>query len=120
MVMLFFIQDLGSSLMFYGGFLAVLYVATNRFSFVAVGLTLFAAGAWALYHARPTITHRVDAWLHPFGALYDQVGGSYQIAQSRLRAGRRRPLRTGLRAGAADRSATRRCCPRRRPTSSTR
>jgi cell division protein FtsW (lipid II flippase) len=82
MVMLFFIQDLGSSLMFYGGFLAVLYVATDRFSFVAVGLSLFAGGAWALYHARPTITHRVDAWLHPFGALYDQVGGSYQIAQS--------------------------------------
>ena len=82
MVMLFFIQDLGSSLMFYGGFLAVLYVATNRFSFVAVGLALFAAGSWALYHARPTITHRVDAWLHPFGALYDVPGGSYQIAQS--------------------------------------
>jgi cell division protein FtsW (lipid II flippase) len=82
MVMLFFIQDLGSSLMFYGGFLAVLYVATNRFSFVAIGLALFAGGAWVLYHARPTITHRVDAWLHPFGSLYDQVGGSYQIAQS--------------------------------------
>jgi cell division protein FtsW (lipid II flippase) len=82
MVMLFFIQDLGSSLMFYGGFLAVLYVATDRFSFVAIGLGLFAGGAWVLYHARPTITHRVDAWLHPFGSLYDQVGGSYQIAQS--------------------------------------
>jgi cell division protein FtsW (lipid II flippase) len=82
MAMLFIIQDLGSSLMFFGGFLAVLYVATNRFSFVAVGLSLFAAGSWALYHARPTITHRVDAWLHPFGALYDAPGGSYQIAQS--------------------------------------
>jgi cell division protein FtsW (lipid II flippase) len=82
MAMLFFIQDLGSSLMFFGGFLAVVYVATNRFSFVAVGLSLFAAGSWALYHARPTITHRVDAWQHPFGPLYDQVGGSYQLAQS--------------------------------------
>jgi cell division protein FtsW (lipid II flippase) len=82
MAMLFVIQDLGSSLMFFGGFLAVLYVATNRFSFVAVGLSLFAAGSWALYHARPTITHRVDAWLHPFGQLYDAPGGSYQIAQS--------------------------------------
>ena len=82
MVMLFIIQDLGSSLMFFGGFLAVLYVATNRFSFVAVGLALFAAGSWVLYHARPTITHRVDAWLHPFGPLYDAPGGSYQIAQS--------------------------------------
>ncbi len=82
MVMLFIIQDLGSSLMFYGGFLAVLYVATNRFSFVAIGLALFGVGSWALYHARPTITHRVDAWLHPFGTLYDVPGGSYQIAQS--------------------------------------
>ena len=82
MAMLFVIQDLGSSLMFFGGFLAVLYVATNRFSFVAVGLALFAAGSWVLYHARPTITHRVDAWLHPFGPLYDAPGGSYQIAQS--------------------------------------
>jgi len=82
MAMLFIIQDLGSSLMFFGGFLAVLYVATNRFSFVAIGLSLFAAGSWVLYHARPTITHRVDAWLHPFGTLYDAPGGSYQIAQS--------------------------------------
>jgi cell division protein FtsW (lipid II flippase) len=82
MAMLFVIQDLGSSLMFFGGFLAVLYVATNRFSFVAIGLTLFGAGSWVLYQVRPTITHRVDAWLHPFGALYDQTPGSYQIAQS--------------------------------------
>ncbi|HEX7299296.1 MAG TPA: FtsW/RodA/SpoVE family cell cycle protein [Solirubrobacteraceae bacterium] len=82
MAMLFVIQDLGSSLMFFGGFLAVVYVATNRLSFVAVGLSLFAAGSWVLYHVRPTITHRVDAWLHPFGALYDQTPGSYQIAQS--------------------------------------
>jgi cell division protein FtsW (lipid II flippase) len=82
MAMLFIIQDLGSSLMFFGGFLAVVYVATNRFSFVAIGLALFGAGSWVLYHVRPTITHRVDAWLHPFGALYDQTPGSYQIAQS--------------------------------------
>jgi cell division protein FtsW (lipid II flippase) len=82
MAMLFVIQDVGSSLMFFGGFLAVLYVATNRLSFVGVGLALFGAGAWLLYHVRPTITHRVDAWLHPFGPLYDQTPGSYQIAQS--------------------------------------
>jgi cell division protein FtsW (lipid II flippase) len=82
MAMLFVIQDLGSSLMFFGGFLAVLYVATNRLSFVAVGLTLFGVGSWVLYHARPTITHRVDAWLHPFGPLFYKPGGSYQIAQS--------------------------------------
>jgi cell division protein FtsW (lipid II flippase) len=82
MALLFVIQDVGSSLMFFGGFLAVLYVATNRLSFVAIGLSLFAAGSWVLYQVRPTITHRVDAWLHPFGPLYDQAAGSYQIAQS--------------------------------------
>jgi cell division protein FtsW (lipid II flippase) len=82
MALLFVIQDVGSSLMFFGGFLAVLYVATNRLSFVAIGLGLFAAGSWVLYQVRPTITHRVDAWLHPFGPLYDQAAGSYQIAQS--------------------------------------
>jgi cell division protein FtsW (lipid II flippase) len=84
MVLLFVIQDLGSSVMFFGGFLALIYVATNRISFVVIGLALFAVGARVLYALRPTIENRVDAWLHPFdNALYDQqVGGSYQIAQS--------------------------------------
>src|SRR6266545_1611264 len=50
------LQDVGSSLMFFGGFLAVLYVATNRLSFVGIGLALFAGGSWFLYEVRPTIT----------------------------------------------------------------
>ncbi|MGH2840322.1 MAG: FtsW/RodA/SpoVE family cell cycle protein [Solirubrobacteraceae bacterium] len=84
MVLLFVIQDLGSSIMFFGGFLALVYVATNRISFVVIGLTLFALGARLLYAVRPTIEGRVDAWLHPFDPdLYDKtVGGSYQLAQS--------------------------------------
>ncbi|MEJ7824123.1 MAG: FtsW/RodA/SpoVE family cell cycle protein [Solirubrobacteraceae bacterium] len=84
MVLLFVIQDLGSSLMFFGAFLALVYVATNRISFVLIGLGLFALGARVLYAIRPTIENRVDAWLHPFDdALYEQeIGGSYQIAQS--------------------------------------
>ena len=53
MLMLIFIRDLGSSLMYFGGFLALLYVATNRPSFVLVGLILFALGAWFMAHARP-------------------------------------------------------------------
>jgi cell division protein FtsW (lipid II flippase) len=84
MVLLFVIQDLGSSLMFFGGFLALIYVATNRISFVVIGLGLFALGARVLYALRPTIESRVDAWLHPFDPeLYNQqIGGSFQIAQS--------------------------------------
>ena len=83
MLMLIFIRDLGSSLMFFGAFLAVLYVATNRLSFVVIGLAMFALGAWLLGTHTPHVAGRVDAWLHPFDRhLYDQVGGSYQIAQS--------------------------------------
>ena len=83
MVLLFFIQDIGSSVMFYGGFLAILYVATSRLSFPVIGLGLFAAGAYALYQVRPTIENRVLAWQDPFDeVLYEKVGGSYQLAQS--------------------------------------
>ena len=83
MVMLFIIQDIGSSLMFFGGFLAVLYVATNRLLFPVAGLVMFAVGARVLYAIRPTIQNRVDAWQDPFDqTLYDQVGGSFQLAQS--------------------------------------
>src|SRR5204863_9615240 len=46
MLMLVVIRDLGSSIMFFGAFLAILYVATNRASFAVIGLLLFALGAW--------------------------------------------------------------------------
>jgi cell division protein FtsW (lipid II flippase) len=83
MLFLFFIQDIGSSLMFFGGFLALLYVATSRLSFVTIGVALFSLGAWLLYQVRPTIENRVEAWQDPFQReLYDKVGGSYQLAQS--------------------------------------
>jgi cell division protein FtsW (lipid II flippase) len=83
MLMLVFIRDLGSSLMYFGGFLAVLYVATNRASFVAVGLAMFAAGAWFFASTVHHVQLRVETWLHPFKpGLIDQPGGSYQIAQS--------------------------------------
>ncbi len=82
MLMLVFIRDLGSSLMFFGAFLALIYVATNRLSFVVVGLGLFAVGAWFLGTHTPHVAGRVDAWLHPFDPhLYNAVGGSYQVAQ---------------------------------------
>jgi len=83
MLLLVFIRDLGSSLMFFGAFLALVYVATNRFSFVAIGLALFGVGAWFFSSTVGHVQDRVDAWRHPFDpALYDKVGGSYQVAQS--------------------------------------
>jgi len=83
MLMLFVISDLGSSLMFYGAFLALLYVATSRLSFVTIGLLLFGLGAWYLGTHIGHVQGRIEAWQHPFDLhLYNEVGGSYQIAQS--------------------------------------
>ena len=56
MFMLLFIRDLGSSLMFFGGFLALLYVATARLSLVGVGATMFLGGA--TYFASTSATCR--------------------------------------------------------------
>jgi cell division protein FtsW (lipid II flippase) len=83
MVMLVFIRDLGSSLMFFGAFLALLYVATNRLSFVTVGLGMFAIGAWFFATTVGHVQSRIDTWMNPFDPdQYERVGGSYQIAQS--------------------------------------
>jgi cell division protein FtsW (lipid II flippase) len=83
MVIMFLLHDIGSSLMFYGGLLAMLYVATGRLSFVVVGLLAFAIGAWYAGAHIPHIHDRVEAWLHPLQpALYNKLGGSFQVANS--------------------------------------
>ena len=81
MVMLVFIRDLGSSVMYFGGFLALLYVATNRLSFVAIGMAMFAAGAWFFASTVSHVQERVDIWLDPFKPEWVERQG-YQIAQS--------------------------------------
>jgi cell division protein FtsW (lipid II flippase) len=81
MLMLVFIRDLGSSLMYFGGFLAVLYVATNRLSFVTVGLALFGVGAYFFANSVSHVHDRVEVWLDPFNKQWVETTG-YQIAQS--------------------------------------
>jgi cell division protein FtsW (lipid II flippase) len=83
MLLLFYIRDIGSSVMFFGAFLAMLYVATNRLSFVVVGFLLFALGASLVAGHIGHIQDRIDAWQHPFDPqLFRAPGGSYQLAQS--------------------------------------
>jgi cell division protein FtsW (lipid II flippase) len=84
MAVLLLTRELGTSLMFYGAFLALLYVATGRLSFPLIGLVLFALGAWFVAGHVSHVHARVLAWEHPFDpVLYNrQVGGSYQLAQS--------------------------------------
>ena len=119
MVMLVFIRDLGSSLMFFGGFLALLYVATNRLSFVAIGLGLFALGAWFFASTVGHVQNRIDTWRDPFDprALRRSRAARYQIAQSLFAQADGGLFGTGFGAG-ADHAAGRRArsCPRRRPT----
>ena len=75
------LSDMGSSLMLYGGLLAMLYVATGRVSFVLVGLLAFALGAWYLGTHIAHVHARVEDWLHPFDPrLYKAGLGSFQIA----------------------------------------
>jgi cell division protein FtsW (lipid II flippase) len=83
MLILLLLHDIGSSLMFYGALLSVLYVATNRLSFVVVGLVAFGIGAWYLGTHIPHVHDRVEAWLHPLSpVLYYRQGGSAQLANS--------------------------------------
>jgi cell division protein FtsW (lipid II flippase) len=83
MLMLLFIRDLGSSLMFFGAFLALLYLATARISLVGVGATMFLGGATYFANTVNHVSQRIDVWQHPFDAkLLEEEGGSYQVAQS--------------------------------------
>ncbi|MEU2198589.1 FtsW/RodA/SpoVE family cell cycle protein [Isoptericola sp. NPDC019482] len=82
LAVLVFERDLGTSLLFFGLFVAMLYLATERFSWVLIGLVLFAAGALVAASVFPHVGARMDVWLHPFdNELYNAVGGSYQIVQ---------------------------------------
>lgn len=78
-LVLVFERDLGSSLLLFGIFVVMLYVATERASWVVIGLLMFAGGATLAYQAFGHVQARVDTWLDPF-AYYD--GSGYQVAQS--------------------------------------
>ncbi|GAA3821529.1 FtsW/RodA/SpoVE family cell cycle protein [Nocardioides panacisoli] len=72
-------KDLGSSLLFFGLFLVMLYVSTERPGWLFVGAIMFLCGAVAAYFFVGHVTERVDIWLHPFA---DARGDGYQLVQS--------------------------------------
>ncbi|HWE13608.1 MAG TPA: FtsW/RodA/SpoVE family cell cycle protein [Solirubrobacteraceae bacterium] len=81
MLALVLLSDIGSSLMFYGALLSMLYVATGRLSFVVIGLLAFVLGAWYLGTHIPHVHARFEDWQHPFNPrLYNALGGSFQVA----------------------------------------
>jgi cell division protein FtsW (lipid II flippase) len=77
---LIFQKDLGSSLLFFGLFLIMLYVATERPGWLVVGSLMFFAGAAAAYQLFGHVQNRVNIWLDPM-AYYDKSPGSGQIVE---------------------------------------
>jgi cell division protein FtsW (lipid II flippase) len=93
-------RDLGTSLLFFGLFVVMLYVATGRTGWIAVGLLLAAAGAFAVSDTEPHVHARVRDWLHPFASV-DAAHGSGQLAQSLFAFGNGGLLGTGLGQGSS-------------------
>ena len=65
-LVLFSTDDLGSALLYYGIFLAILYAATARIKFVAAFIGLFLVGSVAVYQGTPHVRERVVNWIHPW------------------------------------------------------
>jgi cell division protein FtsW (lipid II flippase) len=59
-------NDLGSALLYFGIFLAMLYMATARLTYVLVGIALFAGGGYLAYEKISHVHERVVIWLHPW------------------------------------------------------
>ncbi len=100
-------NDLGSALLYYGIFLAMLYVATGRILFTAIGLALFVAGSAFVYTQVAHVHDRVTIWLHPWTdkPVYCALTGhpalrqdcaSYQLVKSLYSVGNGNWFGTGL------------------------
>lgn len=79
LAVLIFERDLGTSLLFFGLFVTMLYIATQRRSWLVLGSVLFVAGAVAAYYMFGHVRLRVTVWLDPWTYANDD---GYQIVQS--------------------------------------
>ena len=86
-------KDLGSSLLFFGIFVVMLYIATERTSWLLIGLGLFLASSFAAYTLFDHVQRRVDTWLDPFAYT---SGNGYQLVQGLFGMGTGGVFGTGL------------------------
>lgn len=91
LAVLVFQKDLGSSLLFFGLFVAMLYVATERRAWIAIGLGLFVGGAFIAWKLFAHLQDRVTLWLDPF-----TPGVSDQVAKGLMGMGSGGLLGSGL------------------------
>ncbi|MGW5670330.1 FtsW/RodA/SpoVE family cell cycle protein [Micromonospora sp. NPDC003776] len=90
-LVLVFEKDLGTSLLYFGMFVVTLYIATERVSWLLIGLVLFFGGAYLAYLLGSTVGGpfanfylRAEIWLDPFGDPYNK---GYQLVQGLLTLG---------------------------------
>ena len=72
-------KDLGSSLLFFAVFVAMLYIATDRSAYLAAGTVLFGAAVVIAYQAFGHVQSRIDTWINPWP---DREAKGYQLVQS--------------------------------------
>ena len=96
LVVMIFEKDLGSSLLFFALFVAMLWVATARGFYLALGAVLFSSGAVIAYSAFSHVQTRVGIWLDPFE---DAGGRGYQLVQALFAFGSGGVFGTGLSLG---------------------
>ena len=72
-------RDLGTSLLFFGLFVGLLYVATGQRTWLVLGAVLFGSGAYLAYTLFGHVQSRVMVWLDPFAYAHDQ---GYQLVQA--------------------------------------
>lgn len=92
-------KDLGTSMLFLGVFIVMLYVATGRLAYPITGLAAFAAGAVVAHRLFSHVRVRVAVWLDPWSRIDDQ---GYQLAQSLFALGTGGLTGTGLGLGLPD------------------
>ncbi|MDO8736686.1 MAG: FtsW/RodA/SpoVE family cell cycle protein [Thermoleophilia bacterium] len=91
--LLLLMNDLGTSMLFFGIFLAMTYVATGRLTYPVIGGILFAGGAVLAYNIKGTVHNRVDIWIDPWSDAMDR---GYQLVQSLFAIGDGGLFGTGL------------------------
>ncbi|WP_328949452.1 FtsW/RodA/SpoVE family cell cycle protein [Streptomyces sp. NBC_01220] len=100
-LILVFETDLGTSLLFFGLFVIMLYVATERTSWIVFGLLMSAVGAVGVSTFESHVQQRVDAWMDPF-ACYATDGACEQIGNAIMSFGSGGTLGTGWGQGHSD------------------
>ncbi|MFI9273723.1 FtsW/RodA/SpoVE family cell cycle protein [Kitasatospora sp. NPDC052896] len=99
LLVLIFERDLGTSLIFFGIFVVMLYIATERTSWVILGVLMAVGGAAVVGSYEPHVHGRVVAWLHPldyYNAHHDPALISNQPAEALFSFGTGHLLGTGL------------------------